>query len=538
MRRTVRLLALALLVALWVLPAGVRAEDPTTVPDACSDCAREPLAADATPPPLPEMVLTWDGAGDGERLGVTIYYSPTCGHCTVFREEVWPAIAEEYGERLDVSLVDVSVAEGMAALEATEARLGVRATDIPVVLVGADAFLYDLDMRRLGEAVRGAIEEGLAVGGTSTAEGSPAPTQAPAAGSGEAIHLAYVEKDGCSECARARLVLDALQAEFPSLTIATLNSVRDAPLVEAIGAHLGLPEAERLAAPSLYVGDRVLLDDEITLANVRAVLAEYTPAGAPAFWETLEAAAGRESIAARFGRMGPLAVVAAALLDGINPCAFATILFFVSYLAVSRRPRRDLLFIGLAFTGGVFITYLLVGLGAMQLLRLASAIRIVGPILYGAMAVGCLVLAGYSLYDYLLARRGQLKDMRLNLPEGLRERIKGRIRAASGAYVGAAFGSGLIVSLLELACTGQVYLPTISFMVSVPEMRGSAIGYLLLYNAAFIVPLVVVLLLAVYGVSAARVQDWFVRNAARTKLLMAVLFAGLAGLLATQVVGL
>jgi len=124
------------------------------------------------------------------------------------------------------------------------------------------------------------------------------------------------------------------------------------------------------------------------------------------------------------------------------------------------------------------------------------------------------------------------------LPEGLRERIKGRIRAASGAYVGAAFGSGLIVSLLELACTGQVYLPTISFMVSVPQMRGSAIGYLLLYNAAFIVPLVVVLLLAVYGVSAAHVQDWFVRNAARTKLLMAVLFAGLAGLLATQVVAL
>jgi len=39
-------------------------------------------------------------------------------------------------------------------------------------------------------------------------------------------------------------------------------------------------------------------------------------------------------------------------------------------------------------------------------------------------------------------------------------------------------------------------------------------------------------------VSAMRVQDWFVRNAARTKLLMSALFAVLAGLLATQAVGL
>ncbi len=522
-------------------PAG-QGDVTDTDEDACSDCARDPLAPDAPQSEFPQLLApTWDSASGEGRLGVAIYYSPSCGHCTVFRGEVWPAIADEYGERLDVAWVDVSAAEGMAALEATEARLGTRAPDIPVVVVGADAYLYDLDMGRLGDAVRAAIEEGLESGTASSGEvgesAEPGGAPAPAAGN-EAIHVAYVEKDGCSDCARARLVLDALQPEYPQMVVTTWNSVRDAALVEAAGQHLGLPDADRLLAPSVYLGSRALLGDDITLANVRTFLQEYAPSGAPAFWEGLEVTAGRESIAARFARMGPLAVVAAALLDGINPCAFATILFFVSYLAVSRRPRRDLLFIGLTFTAGVFVTYLLVGLGAMRLLQLASAIRIVGPILYGAMAVGCLVLAGLSLYDYILARRGQLKDMRLNLPEGLRERIRGRIRAASGAYVGAAFGSGLIVSLLELACTGQVYLPTISFMVTVPEMRGSAIAYLLLYNVAFVVPLVVVLLLAVYGVSAMRVQDWFVRNAARTKLLMSALFAVLAGLLATQAVGL
>jgi len=471
-------------------------------------------------------------AGEGATQ-VTIYYSPTCSHCTEFLETVWPAIAEEFGARIAVTMVDVHEAQGLATLEAEEARLGVSAPDIPVVVV-EDTLLFDLDVARLGEATRAAIAASAARI-PPTADGTqPESRTAAAPASAAAIHVAYVEKDGCSECARARLVLDALAPEFPGLQVTTLNNVRDAALVEAIGEHLNLPEEDRLAAPSLYVGEQALIGEEITTASVRALLAEYAASGAPAFWEDLAVSAGEQSIMERFAKMGAVAVAAAALLDGINPCAFATILFFVSYLAVSRRPRRDLLLIGLAFTGGVFVAYLAVGLGAMHLLRLASAVQVLGPVLYAAMAVLCLVLAAYSVHDYVLARHGSLKDMRLNLPESLRERIKGRIRAASSAFAGAAFVTGLMVSLLELACTGQVYLPTISFMVGVPEMRASAIGYLVLYNAVFVVPLLVVLLLAVYGVSAGRVQDWFVRHAATTKLLMAGLFLLLGGLLTAQ----
>ena len=93
-----------------------------------------------------------------------------------------------------------------------------------------------------------------------------------------------------------------------------------------------------------------------------------------------------------------------------------------------------------------------------------------------------------------------------------------------------------MVSLLELACTGQVYLPTISFVVSIPSMRASGVAYLLLYNAVFIVPLLVVLIMAVYGVSATRFQDWFVRNAAAAKLVMAILFVLLGLLLLSQLI--
>lgn len=474
------------------------------------------------------------GVWAAEPVTLVIFYSPTCGHCAEFEERVWPGIEADYGTRLSVQKVDVTNAQGLARLEAEEERLGVRAPEVPVLLVG-DTLIYDLNLDRLGERLREALDAALE-GAPASGATTPAPSGPDATGGaqGPTLHLAYVEKDGCSDCARAKAVLEVVGQEFPQLQVTTLNVVRDAPLVEAMGAFLGLPETQRLLAPAIYVGTEVLGPEEVTSARVREALQRHAAAGTSPFWEGLEVSEGRSAIVERFRQMGPAALVVAALLDGINPCAFATILFFVSYLAVSRRPRQQLLLVGLTFTAGVFLTYLLVGLGAMRLLALASAFRVVGTALYALMGVGCLVLAGFSVHDYALARQGRLKDMTLNLPGAMRERIKGRIRAASGAAMGAAFLSGMVVSLLELACTGQVYLPTISFVVGIPEMRSAALAYLGLYNIVFISPLVVVLLLAVYGVSATRLQDWFVRHAATTKLLMVVLFVLLGSLLLVQ----
>jgi cytochrome c biogenesis protein CcdA len=352
------------------------------------------------------------------------------------------------------------------------------------------------------------------------------------------INAAYIEKDGCSKCARAAIVLQALQVEYPNLKVTTFNNVRDAALIEEMGDYLQLGAEKHLVAPAIYIGSDALIDDQVNSTDLRAVLARYNADGAPAFWEQLNGVNGKVSILQRFRSMGPLAVVLAALIDGINPCAFATILFFISYLTISKRPRRALLVTGLLFSLGVFTTYLAIGLGAMSLLRLASKVHVLGLVLFGVMGAGCLVLAGLSLRDYLLARQGRLKEMTLTLSDSARDKIKKRIRVASGAVAGAAFVTGMFVSLVELACTGQVYLPTISFVISIPELRGTATAYLILYNLIFIFPLILILVLAVYGISASRVQEWFVRNVARTKLVMAVIFVVLGVLLLLQVFGL
>jgi cytochrome c biogenesis protein CcdA len=149
---------------------------------------------------------------------------------------------------------------------------------------------------------------------------------------------------------------------------------------------------------------------------------------------------------------------------------------------------------------------------------------------YGLTALLCAVLAILSLRDALRARGGQLDDMSLALPHRLRMRINATIRKGrnSRAFVFGAFGTGLVVSVLELACTGQVYLPTIIFVVSQPDLRARAVSLLVLYNLCFIFPLFIVFAAAYYGTGSKQLTQFLQRHAAAVKLGMAILFAGLA----------
>jgi hypothetical protein len=92
-----------------------------------------------------------------------------------------------------------------------------------------------------------------------------------------------------------------------------------------------------------------------------------------------------------------------------------------------------------------------------------------------------------------------------------------------------AFVTGFAVSIVELACTGQVYLPTIIFVMGAPEMRVRAFFYLLLHNLVFILPLVVVFWLAFFGTTSEQLRRFIHRHAATVKPTTSGLFLILAG---------
>jgi cytochrome c biogenesis protein CcdA len=173
-------------------------------------------------------------------------------------------------------------------------------------------------------------------------------------------------------------------------------------------------------------------------------------------------------------------------------------------------------------------------LGFGMLLReiLAGLIRWVGPvlrpILNGVTAILCVVLAVLSYGDFRKARRGNTKDMALQLPHRLRLWINKTIRRSmkSETLVTASFVSGVVVSFIELACTGQVYVPIIQGL-SNPAYRAQSTLALFVYCLAFVTPLVVVFILSYMGTSSKQLTDFFARYSAPVKLVMALVFLGI-----------
>ena len=99
-----------------------------------------------------------------------------------------------------------------------------------------------------------------------------------------------------------------------------------------------------------------------------------------------------------------------------------------------------------------------------------------------------------------------------------------------GTILGA-FVAGVIISLLELACTGQVYLPTIVYVASLEGMKLHGFFYLLLYNLAFILPLIIVFAFAYFGATSKILTKIMNRHLATVELITAIFFFFLGGLL-------
>ncbi len=229
-----------------------------------------------------------------------------------------------------------------------------------------------------------------------------------------------------------------------------------------------------------------------------------------------------------------MAVIAmAGLVDGINPCAFVTLVFFISVLTNLKKSRQDILLVGLFFSLSVFLTYLLLGFGIVKGIKSFSVESGLSLKLNYAVAGFTLVCSILSLRDYLKCRH-DASTITLKLPAKFRFLIN-RLIHTQMKRKNIIFWSiilGVAISLLESVCTGQVYLPTIFCIIEGDRpFLSQAVGYLFIYNLMFIVPLLVVFGLAYTGVSSKRITGWFNAHVAASKLMLSVLFMLLTGII-------
>ncbi len=475
------------------------------------------------------------------------FYSTDCPHCMVVMDEVLLPLQDEFGTKLDIRLVEIDYADNYELLIKAEEHYAVKSEDraIPTLIINSQVLIGESTIR---SDIRAIVETGILNGGIDwpdipgfdpsmiiSDENASASAEVCSLDSSEAcetgapIYAAYFYQTGCDSCSRVEADLGYLRTLYPQLIIEEYNIYDQAGLGIWLAERAG---REDFHTPAVFIGSQAWIGEgEITPDSIEVALQCYQQEGSPKVWDAYDPDAGISGIAERFSSMSWLTVVFAGLVDGLNPCAFATLIFFVSYLTLSGRKGREVIFVGLSFTLGVFVAYLVIGLGLYKVLDLMGEfLNTLARWVYILTALLCLSLGVFSILDFFKVRQGNLDDMALKLPDALRKRINAVIRKGrnSQTYVIGAFITGLFISILELACTGQVYLPTIIFVSSMPELRLRALFYLVLYNLLFIMPLVVVFILAYYGTTSKDLTRFLQKRAAAVKIGMALIFFALA----------
>ncbi len=373
---------------------------------------------------------------------------------------------------------------------------------VPAVVVGSQGF--SLDTTSL-ETVMSAAEQYEKTGVACPSIGN------------DTVCLVFFYSPTCAHCMDAKHKLGDLQARYP-LTVTSYIELANPDLLSRYYAAFNVSVQER-GSFAVFAGDRHyghLGDFDELEQYIQAHADEGLPCPEPA---------AKGDAEKQVRELTVLTVIAGGLIDGVNPCAFATLVFFIAYLERARQKRRTLLAIGIAFSAAVFTGYLLIGVGLLEFYYGIEQLGVISHYVY--LFAGCfaLAVAAVNLVDVVRVRREE--QTVLQLPRFLKRRRGRLIRVLTGEHgvavlAGLAFATGLGISLLEFVCTGQVLFPVMAVIKQSSPLWMTAFGYLLLYTAMFIVPLLVVLALFYAGYTSEKLGAWQRRHHGAVKLLTAL----------------
>lgn len=204
-------------------------------------------------------------------------------------------------------------------------------------------------------------------------------------------------------------------------------------------------------------------------------------------------------------------VITAGLIDGFNPCAFAVLLLFITFtmgmLRFQTNYRYGLMKVGSIYISGIFVTYVLIGIGFLSAISFFSTTHAVGKAAgFISIVIGVIVMKDYFIPGSPL----------LAIPGSMHTSINNWIRRTT---VPGVFGAGVLVGLCTVPCSGGIYLAVIG-MLSLQSTLAQGISYLLLYNLMLIIPLVAVLLASSNRKVVDKMVAWQSENKARMRLLM------------------
>jgi len=209
-----------------------------------------------------------------------------------------------------------------------------------------------------------------------------------------------------------------------------------------------------------------------------------------------------------------------ALVNSVNPCQIAmlVLVLFTIFSQTQEIKKRRIFFIGLMFTLGVFIGYLIYSLILIQLFQTFAGVLKNSSIWFkSGFAILAMLIGALQIKDYFMYHPGNLGT---EMPLSLRPRAKiliKRITSPFGALI-----IGLIITLFLAPCTmAPLFVATES--LSHLGLIG-ALPLVLYFNFIVVLPLIVISFIVSRGFATAEnISGWKERNVKKMHLIAGIL---------------
>jgi cytochrome c biogenesis protein CcdA len=223
-------------------------------------------------------------------------------------------------------------------------------------------------------------------------------------------------------------------------------------------------------------------------------------------------------------------VIGASLVDSINPCAFGVLIFLLAYLFKTSHDKRKMLINGIVYIIAVYITYFVAGLLLLSVIQKLGQFSVWAYKIIGVFVIlaGIVEIKDYFFYG---------KWFSLTIIPGYSEKIKEFAHKMTPKTMKSYWHStvisfllGIFVSLVELPCTGAVYLAVLTMM----SQQGFSLlnmMYLVLYNAIFVLPLFVIVVLVFKGVTSSAAEMWREKHKDLMRLVVGIVLIGMGVLM-------
>ncbi len=312
------------------------------------------------------------------------------------------------------------------------------------------------------------------------------------------LHFFYGQ--GCPHCGRSLTFLESITEKYPSLVIEkheTYFNQSERELLEDMVYAFG---REIEGVPTVFIDNKVIVGFSNSIASsvesevqMCMVIGCGDPKEKIGDNETMEII-GDSSSAEKpksdiVKKLTVPAVISAAVVDAINPCAFAVLIILMSTILVSKDKKKALLS-GLAFSLSIFISYFLMGLGLYSAIQASG----ISHWFYLVVAILAIFIGLFNLKDYLWYGKWFVMEV----PMSWRPKLQSLIRGITS--VPGAFAIGFVISLFLLPCTSGPYIVILGLLAkSTTHMY--AVLLLVFYNLIFILPMIIITLAIYFGLT-------------------------------------